>query len=72
MTQINEHDDCYNVMNDKFGINQYRKDNINELNLLCSFLIDEFNKAEEKQKNWFEKYWQLKKKINTIKDVVDE
>jgi hypothetical protein len=59
-------------MNDKFEINQYHKDNINELNLLCSFLIDEFNKAEEKQKHWFEKYWRLKKKINTIKDVVDE
>ena len=72
MTQIKEHEDCYDVMDDKFEINQYCKDNINELNLLCSFLIDEFNKAEEKQKNWFEKYWGLKKKINAIKDVVDE
>lgn len=72
MTQIKEHEDYYDVINEECEINQYRKDNINELNLLCSFLIDEFNKVEEKQKNWFEKYWQLKKKINAIKDVVDE
>lgn len=72
MTQIKEHEDYYDVINEEWEINQYRKDNINELNLLCSFLIDEFNKVEEKQKNWFEKYWKLKKKINAIKDVVDE
>lgn len=72
MTTIKEHDDHYDVLDSFCNWRQYSKDDINELIFLISFLIDELDKAEEKYSSWFEKYWELKKKINQIKDVVEE
>ena len=71
MTTIKEHSRYYDVIDENSNMDQYSKDNITDLNLLVEFLLDEYRKAEDKQKQWFEKYWELKKQINVIKDVIE-
>lgn len=68
---IKEHDRYYDVIDSNSKIDQYSKDSITDLNLLVEFLIDEFKKANDKQNQWFEKYWEEKKKVNRITDVVN-
>lgn len=72
MTTIKEHSRYYDVIDSNSKITQYSKDDITDLNLLCLFLIDEYNKANDKQSQWFNKYWEIKKQLNQITDIIDE
>lgn len=72
MVLIKENDEHYDVIDQNCCIHQYKKNDINELHLFIDFLIDAYNRAEDKQSQWFDKYWELKKKMNKISDVVDE
>ena len=51
---------------------EFKKDNIEDLNLLIVYLYDEYCKMETKQEQWFNKYWELKQKLNKIKDTVED
>ena len=62
----------YCVIDDNCSMSLYDKEDIDDLNTLCVFLIDEYCKQTDKQNQWFEKYWALKKKINKIVDMVEE
>lgn len=62
----------YCVTDDNSHMSLYDKEDIDDLNTLCVFLIDEYCKQVDKQKQWFEKYWDLKKKLNKIIDAVEE
>ena len=62
----------YCVIDDNSHMSKYDKKDIEDLNVLCVFLIDEYCKQADKQNQWFEKYWDLKKKINKIIDTVEE
>ena len=69
---IHEHDRYYEVIDGFTKFTQYSKDNITDMNLMCEFLVDELKKANDKQSQWFEKYWELKKQLNAIKDIMGE
>ena len=72
MTTIKEHERYYDVIDSNHKIDQYSKDDITDLNLLVEFLIDEYHKAEEQRKMSFERYWEVKKQLNRITDIIDE
>lgn len=72
MTTIKEHPPYYNVIDANNKFSQYKKDDITDLNLLVEFLIDEYYKAEEQRKMNLEKYWEVKKQLNQITDIIDE
>lgn len=72
MITIKEHTRYYDIIDKDSKITQYSKDNITDLNLLCQFLLDEYNKAEDKYHTLFEKYWECKKQLNRITDIIDE
>ena len=70
--KITANEDHFCVIDDGCHMNKYDKKDVEDLNALCVFLIDEYCKQTDKQKQWFEKYWDLKKKINKIIDTVEE
>ena len=70
--KITANEEHYCVIDDNSHMNKYDKKDIDDLNVLCVFLIDEYCKQADKQHQWFEKYWDLKKKINKIIDTVEE
>ena len=72
MTTIKEYGSYYDVIDDNGKITQYSKDDITDLNLLCQFLIDEYYKTEEQRKMSLEKFWEIKKQLNQITDIIDE
>lgn len=70
--RVTADEEHYCVIDDNCHMNKYDKKDIEDLNALCVFLIDEYCKQTDKQKQWFEKYWDLKKKLNKIIDMVEE
>lgn len=72
MTTIKEHSRYYDVIDENCKITQYSKDDITDLNLLCQFLLDEYLKADEQRKINLEKFWEVKKQLNQITDIIDE
>ena len=72
MTTIKEHSRYYDVIDSNSKISQYSKDDITDLNLLCQFLIDEYYKTDEQRKMNLEKFWEVKKQLNAITDIIDE
>ena len=63
----------YTVINENGKYHdEFKKDNIEDLNLLIVYLYDEYCKMETKQEQWFNKYWELKQKLNRIKDTVED
>ena len=70
--KITADEEHYCVIDDNSSMSLYDKEDIDDLNTLCVFLIDEYCKQTDKQNQWFEKYWDLKKKLNKIIDAVEE
>lgn len=71
MTTIKEHTAYWTVINEKSKFKEYRKDNNEDLIKFIKWLIDEVNKSNQKQSCWFEKYWECKKQLNQITDVLE-
>lgn len=69
---IKKHCRYYEVIDNGLHFTKYSKDNITDLNLLVEFLVDELKKANDKQSQWFDKYWELKRQLNAITDIIDE
>ena len=61
----------YSIL-DENGIHRFKKDNVDDLNELVELLIVEVEKADDKQKQWFKMYWEMKQKVNRVKDVVSD
>ena len=72
MVRIDVCDDFYNVIDANSHFNKYSKSSFEDLNLLIEYLLDELAKANDKQGQWFEKYWEVKKQLNKVKDAVKE
>lgn len=70
--RITADEEHYCVIDDNSNMTLYDKKDIDDLNTLCVFLISEYCQQTDKQETWFKKYWDLKKKINKIIDVVEE
>lgn len=67
---IKEHTAYYTVFDHQMKKCEYYKDSIEDMTFFVQFLIDELYKANAKQECFFEKYWEIKKQLNQIKDVI--
>ena len=68
---IHKHTAYYSLFDHESKLREYRKDNLEDMNAFVEMLIDELYKANAKQECWFEKYWECKKQLNQITDVLD-
>ena len=68
---INSNIEYYSIL-DENGMHRYKKDNISDLNALVEFLMEEVEKADDKQEQWFKMYWEMKQKVNRVKDIVSD
>lgn len=69
---INKHTHRYTVFDKESKLHEFRKDSLEDMTEFVEFLIDELDKANDKQSKWFESYWRMKRKINKIADVVND
>ena len=71
MTKVSEKDGIIQVVDDGFHFQEFKRDNLDDLNSLADLLMEELEKEQDKQKQWFNKYWEMKKKVNKITDFIE-
>jgi hypothetical protein len=72
MIIIKAHDGKITVIDDGSKFTEYDEGNLEDMKKLVLFLVDELGKESAKQKQWFEKYWECRKKLNIIKDTIGD
>ena len=71
MITVSEKDGIIQVVDDGFHFLEFKRDNLEDLNSLADLLMEELAKEQDKQKQWFSKYWEMKKKVNKITDFIE-